>query len=111
MSGDVQSQSPFSEKEIAIHPRVFSRHQELNEEDVKTAWRSSFAMKLRFEDSGIKLVAIGFDSHKRIVEMVAEIRVDCYYIYHAMIPPSKKTLYELGYGRGSRWRHGNLKKH
>lgn len=78
-----------------MHPRVQARHPELSDEDVVSAWRNAIELARRECDEGDRYVAVGADGNGRLIEMVA-MRVDAdYLIYHAMTPPSKKTLREL----------------
>lgn len=58
--------------QIGVHPRISSRHPEVAEADVMTAMRSMIRYKQR--NSG-EWIAVGTDSHNRLVELV--------YIYDA----------------------------
>nr|WP_216656914.1 hypothetical protein [Bifidobacterium sp. DSM 109963] len=73
-------------------PRVHERHPELDAEDVLTAFRSIMMDALRENGTW---VAIGLDGHGRDVEMVYKQIADRVLIYHAMTPPTKKTLNEI----------------
>lgn len=89
-------------EKVDVHWRVQARHPELDPDDVKSAWRNATAIVERVTDSfpDVVLVAIGSDSHNRLLEMVAAVQVDgsiC--IFHAMTPPSTKTLKETGLKR------------
>ena len=54
----------------------------------------------RETDSGLRHVAVGYDSRGREVEMVGvELEDGDWLVYHAMTPPSTKTYGELGMGR------------
>ncbi|MBB5845931.1 hypothetical protein F4555_000727 [Mobiluncus mulieris] len=80
--------------EIAVHPRILRRHPELSSSDVVAAMRSAFRYKQR--PSG-EWVAVGLDGNSRLVEMVYLYNAerDLFFVYHAMTPPSRKTLLEL----------------
>jgi len=81
---------------VIVHPRVTERHPELSEEDVKKAWRAYIRM-MRREGDDDYYIAVGFDEAGRTIEMVTVETIEGdWYIYHAMTPPSKKTLIELG---------------
>lgn len=46
------------------------------------------------------LVAVGFYSRGRLLEMVAvSTGIDSVHVFHAMTPPSKKTMKEMGWVR------------
>ena len=78
-----------------VHERVSKRHPELSDDDVLSAWNSRIAWALRKTDSREQIVAVGFDSNGRFIEMVAIESEGDYLIFHAMTPPSKRTLSEL----------------
>lgn len=84
---------------IYVLSRVHERHPELTSEDVLTAFRS--VMKDARRADGI-WVAIGLDGHGRDVEMVYKQLNDSVLIYHAMTPPTKKTLKEINQLEGKR---------
>ena len=84
---------------IVVHPRVMERHPELTEDDVRTAWEGYIRMTTR-EGSDEHVVALGFDSKGRAIEMIAVETIEGdWYIYHAMTPPTKGILRELGLAR------------
>lgn len=80
---------------VYVHPRVHSRHPELDDADVLSAWRNAIEVVLRQGESGTLYVAVGSDPKGRLIEMVAVFDGASYLIYHAMTPPSNKTLREL----------------
>ena len=85
-----------------VNPRINKRHPELPDSDVLDAWRNAFVI---IERRGVPLpdtifVGIGSDAKGRLIEMVATITVDeKVHIFHAMTPPSAKTLKEVGLDR------------
>ena len=94
---------------IEVHPRVMERHPELTREqrpelapeltreDVLSAWENAYWYKVRLTPEKAYHVAIGADSKSRFVEMVASEEDDgTMLVFHAMTPPSAKTLEELG---------------
>lgn len=84
---------------VVIHPRIMERHPELAEEDVREAWEGYVRMTRRV---GIDSywVAVGFDLKGRAIEMVAVETADGgWYVYHALTPPTRKVLVELGLAR------------
>lgn len=85
---------------IEVHPRVMERHPELTMEDVRSAWQNAMVHMRRLGDDPIRYVAVGSDSNGRLIEMVAQIAGSgTLIIFHAMTPPSTKTLNELGIRR------------
>jgi hypothetical protein len=83
--------------DVIVHPRVMERHPELCELDVLDAWRNCIRAIPRIDKSTNEYIAIGADSNGRLIEMVVVNPYrDCWLIYHAMTPPSKKTLAEIG---------------
>jgi len=87
---------------IDVNPRISKRHPEILETDVSSAWKNAFVI---IERSGVPLpdvvlVALGSDTNGRLIEMVGSVtRSGAVHIFHAMTPPSKRTLEELGYDR------------
>lgn len=88
--------------EIYVLPRVHERHPELSVADVVAAFHSVMTDARRHNGTW---VAIGLDGRGRDVEMVYKQIGDCVLIYHAMTPPTKKTVNEInclhGDGRNS----------
>lgn len=81
--------------DVFVHPRVLDRHPDLRERDVLSAWRNALEIARRDSEDGVYYVAVGSDSNGRLIEMVAMRSDDEFLIYHAMTPPSKKTMKEL----------------
>lgn len=81
---------------VYVHRRVSQRHPELIDADVHSAWESKISWAVRLTSERNHIVAVGFDSNGRLIEMVAVSNGEDYLIFHAMTPPSKKTLTELG---------------
>ena len=82
--------------QVVVHPRVMERHPELSEDDVVAAWNAYVRMTRREGDESY-LVAVGFDVRGRAIEMVAVETIDGdWYVYHALTPPTKEILRELG---------------
>lgn len=81
---------------VIVHPRVMERHPELTEKDVLSAWENMLAYLPRLGDDPDQYIAVGSDSNGRLIEMVARRTADgTWVIFHAMTPPSRKTLIEL----------------
>ena len=79
---------------IDIHPRIEQRHPEIKPQDVYDAVRGMVSYTRR--ESG-EWVGVGFDAQGRFIELVYvyDEDLDSFLVYHAMIPPSAKTLREL----------------
>lgn len=83
---------------VVVHPRVIERHPELAEADVLHAWKYAVQIVRRNEagSEGDVFAGLGFDAKGRMLELCARRQMDgSMLIYHAMTPPSKKTLNEL----------------
>ena len=82
--------------EIKVHPRVHRRHPEIDDEDVRSAWRNAIAMGRRLDTVPHVLVAIGFDTNGRLLEILAVFMDEGTCLaFHAM-KAAKKTFRELG---------------
>lgn len=79
---------------ILVHDRVNQRHPEISDSDVIAAVRSM--IRYRERDDG-HFIGVGFDSKGRFIEMVYLYleEDDTFFVYHAMTPPSLKSLKEL----------------
>lgn len=83
-----------------VHERVHEKHTEISEQDVMAAWENLFRWSLRETERKDYYVAVGMDQKGRLLEMVAAVEEDgTMVIFHAMTPPSKKTLREVGLTR------------
>ena len=82
--------------DVIVHPRITVRHPELSEEDVRRAWENAVESALRIDSPNFpEYVRIGLDAKGRIIEMVGTQARDGWLVYHAMTPPSKKTMVEI----------------
>ena len=81
---------------LEIHPRIFLRHPQLNEEDIRTAWRNAYYEALRaYSQNYPEYLWIGVDSKGRDVEMVGTLTDDGWLIYHANTPLSRRVRLEV----------------
>ena len=81
---------------LEIHPRIFLRHPQLNEEDIRTAWRNSYYEALRADSQNYpEYLWIGVDSKGRDVEMVGTLTDDGWLIYHTNTPLSRRVRLEV----------------
>jgi hypothetical protein len=84
---------------VFIHRRVSQRHFGLSEQDVLDAWINCIRSRPRIDKNPDEYIAVGLDRKGRAIEMTAKRSLDGdWLIYHAMTPPSKKTLRELELG-------------
>ena len=82
---------------ITVHERVCRLHTDLSEDDVITAWSHIVRSFTRTWSDLRECVAVGVDARGRLVEMISLRLADgSQLIYHAMTPPTKKVLKELG---------------
>lgn len=85
---------------IVVHPRITERHPEIEAQDVLDAWDACIRAVPRIGTDAIEYIAIGSDSHGRLLEMVArDTGAGVWIIYHAFTPPTIKALRELGMTR------------
>ncbi|MDR0500236.1 MAG: hypothetical protein LBG97_03180 [Coriobacteriales bacterium] len=83
-------------KNVAVHPRVKTRHPEISNEDVLNAWENAIAFARRDGAADDLYVAAGFDNSGRLLEVVAaKGKGEDWLIFHAM-KATQKTLSELG---------------
>ncbi len=80
-----------------VHPRIVEWHPELSEEAVTEAWENYALAATRVP--GERELRIGYDLHGRCLEMVGALTDEGWLIYHAMTPPSKKTMREASKAR------------
>ncbi len=79
-----------------VHPRILSRHPQLQEEDVAYAWQHAHYEALRPNSPNFpEYVWIGVDGNGREVEMVGTLTEQGWLIYHANTPISKRIRNEI----------------
>lgn len=82
---------------IIVHQRIMERHPEISEEDVIHAWKNTLRYVQRRRNGTDSFVAVGPDRQGRVIEMVGVfLSGGDWLIFHAMRPPTKNTLKELG---------------
>ena len=82
---------------VRVHPRVFERHPDLTAEEVFSAWEGTMRCVEGARSAFDETVAVGISSGGRILEMVGVFQQDgSWLIYHAMCPPTARTLREVG---------------
>lgn len=78
---------------VCVHSRVTSKRPEISASDVVWAWEHYTYAAVRVPCE--RELRIGFDLQGRELEMVGVLTNDGWLVYHAMIPPSKKTRKEI----------------
>jgi len=85
---------------IVVDKRVHSRHPEIEDADVFSAWRNAISVVRRETSEKDFLVVVGTDMNGRLLELVAaQQEGGQLLVFHAMTPPSEKTLREVGLRR------------
>lgn len=86
--------------QVIVDPRVHQRHPEIGDEDAIAAWNGAICCAPRLQRSFSEYAAVGFDRRGRFIEVIATRTIGGdWLIYHAMTPPTKKMLRELGIER------------
>jgi len=85
--------------EIEVNERVAQRHAGISPDDIRIAWMN--AIKIIERSGGglpdAVLVAVGFDGRGRLLEMIGVVLPeDKIHVFHALTPPTKKVLLEMG---------------
>lgn len=85
---------------VFVANRVPRHHPEISKEDAETAWENAAACIPRSGGRPFEYVAVGFDGKGRAIEIVGRMTGEGdWIVWHAMTPPTKKTLRELGLRR------------
>lgn len=80
---------------IKFHPNAFKHG--LSRDDIEQACRNAFAWKERDGSKyGTELLVVGADQKGRLIEVLLVDKKNVLYAYHAMTPPTDRTLKELG---------------
>ena len=81
---------------LKIHPRVFERHPQLAEEDVRKAWNEAYYEGFRLDSPNFpECLRVGEDGHGRQIEMVGVMAEDGWLVFHANTPLSKRVRMEV----------------
>ena len=91
----------FNEEIYALE-RINKRHPDITQEDAIHAWRFCARSMPRIGKEPEEHVGIGYDSHGRLLEVVAiRNKSGSWLIKHAQTPPQEKIKKELGFERRS----------
>lgn len=74
----------------------------IDPDDIEFAWSNYNIRRYRGAPNEGEVVAVGYDRKGRPMELVAAIRPQGMIIFHAMRPPTRKALMELGLLGGKR---------
>jgi hypothetical protein len=81
---------------VTVHPRVHERHPEIEEADALDAWGNCIRSVPRIAKNPNEHIAVGVDRKGRLIELIAIWSpADGWLIFHALTPPTKKSLAEL----------------
>ncbi|MEY8406034.1 hypothetical protein [Adlercreutzia muris] len=80
--------------EIVVHDHALKHG--LTREEIEFAWRGFICQRHRRTPHSDQVVTVGVTQEGAIVEMVAVERGNELLIYHALTPPTKSVLRELG---------------
>ncbi len=81
---------------VKVLARVYARHPDLSEEDVLTAWDNRLRTQFRLDGEKPYMVGVGVARSGKPLEMIAFDDQGDTVIFHAMTPPTKKLLKEMG---------------
>lgn len=80
--------------DVVVHPHALKH--DISEEGILFAWNNYLRKQQRAVPHEDEYVAIGLDKRGRLLQIVGVMRPGIMLIIHAMMPPSKKVLRELG---------------
>lgn len=82
-------------REVFIHEHALKHG--VSQEEILDAWNNFVAMRHREMPKEDQIVVVGFCSKRnKLIQMIAVEKGDMVLIYHAMTPPQKSVLVELG---------------
>ena len=81
---------------IGIHPHAYKHG--LTSDEIEHAWRNAFEQARRDRADGrVDYLLVGLDQKGRLIELIARCcGKDQYIIFHAITPPTRKFLLEMG---------------
>lgn len=80
--------------EVRVHSHALKHG--ISEKDVLCAWENYLCMRGRDIPRTDQMIAIGVDRFGRLIQMVGVVKEDGILIYHALTPPTKNFMLELG---------------
>lgn len=87
-------------KDVTVDDHAYKHG--LTEQEIRYAWDHFVRMLHRGSPREGQILAIGCDLQGRLVQMAAVERFDGVLIFHAMRPPTRNALLELGFIRGGK---------
>lgn len=82
---------------LDVHPHALKHG--LSNEDIRFAWNNALRKRSRGLSNSSQIISVGFDRKGCLVQMVGAMNGGDVLIYHAMFPPTKAFLAELGLRR------------
>ena len=71
----------------------------LEPEDIEYAWHNFVAKVYRGAPNEGEVIAVGYDGRGRFLEMAGAVRPFGTVVFHAMTPPTRNAMRELGMER------------
>lgn len=81
---------------LVVLDRIKKRHPDITNEEVVSAWESRIKTQFRVDEDKPYLISVGVSNTGKVLEMIAFEDESDVVIFHAMTPPSKKFLKEIG---------------
>lgn len=82
---------------LYVMDRIPRRHPNISKQDVVVAWNNAIIQAPRQDGRSFECIALGFDGRGRLLELVGRRQNNGdWVIFHALTPPTAKTLRELG---------------
>jgi hypothetical protein len=72
----------------------------LSEEQIRYAWDNFIKKAYRGKPNEGEVMCVGFDRNGAMIQLVAVERSFGFLVYHAMTPPARNALKELGLLKG-----------
>jgi len=80
--------------DLYIHPHAYKHG--LSESDVFYAWKNFLRKQHRKSPEEDTILTVGYNKSGKLIQMVGRQTQDGILIYHAMSPPTRSVLIELG---------------
>ena len=81
---------------VRVLEKVVERYPNLTYEEVESSWDARLKTQIRMHDEMPYIVSIGVSSRGQLVEIIAFDDGGDTVIFHAMTPPPRNLLAELG---------------
>ena len=81
-------------EEVVVAEHAFKHG--MGVEDIEYAWEHFVRRQCRGAPNEGQVAVVGYDREGRLVQLVAYRTETCVVIFHAMAPPTKKLMAEVG---------------